>query len=83
MNWISDMNYIILILSLWSLLNFSLIIIDFIQFFESIILVNRISYLLIIISLFAVDTIREMKHSPFPTESTLHYVHIALHKVLF
>lgn len=57
MNWISDMNYFILILFLRYFLDSPLVIVDFIQLVESIILVNKISYLLVLINLFTVDTI--------------------------
>ena len=71
MNWISDIYNFILILSLEFFLDSPLIIVYFVQLVESIILVNRISYLLVLINLFAVDTILEMKHGPLPTELAL------------
>lgn len=71
MNWISDIYNLILILFIGFFLDSPLIIVYFVQLAESINLVNRISYLLVLINLFAIDTILEMKHGPLPTEFAL------------
>ena len=83
MNWISDIYNFILILFIGFFLDSPLIIVYFVQLAESINLYNRISYLLVLINLFAVDTILEMKHGPLPTELALVNVYIVLHKVFF